>query len=159
LADAPNFPTTNEYDQERLPRDLADIVTTQSSDYRVFVVAQTLKQSPTGQITPVTTQRIETTLSRVVDAGNSGYAFSMYDDGPVSSTVSTPFNIYLRSAYRPNPNGPPVPSAAKMDIEAVARSGNSTQGLSPLGHDHIPNTSDDWIIPQKIEISSYKVIK
>jgi hypothetical protein len=158
----------NEYDQEYLSRDLADIVTTQSSDYRVFVVAQTLKQSSTGQITPVTTQRIETTLSRVVDAGKPGYAFSMLDAGPNGSAVGSqqpyPFYVYLRNAYRPTANGPPNPAATRTEVEIKAAQANGPPindniAVSPLGLDHIPNTADDWLIPQKIEISSYKIIK
>lgn len=143
-----------EYQKEQLPRDLADIVTTQSSDYRVFIVAQSLKQTPSGGIAPISTRRIEATLSRVVDGGENGYPFSEADGanpGPKS------IEAYLRGTYQSQKNA--SNQILPSNLIGIESANNATYGGSPWGLDCLPDTADDWLIPQKIQISSYRIIE
>lgn len=142
ICDVPGIADTgNEFSKEALPRDLADIISTQCSDFRVFIVSQALVKSPNGTITPTATHRAEVTLSREVDSGPQTYSFGESDLGLPS--------IYLRSSYASQ--GTDAPRIALNSLKSVDR--------SPLGVDRIPNTADDWLIPQKLEISSYRTIK
>ncbi|MEI6337265.1 MAG: hypothetical protein WCQ57_01620 [Verrucomicrobiota bacterium] len=131
----------DEYIKEALPRDLADLVTTQCSDYRVFIVAQALKKTPLGTIVPTATHRAEVTLSRTVDAGAQTYSFGELD-GPLPE-------VFLRSAYESA--GLNATRTKLDDIKGTIR--------SPLGVDRIPNTGDDWLLPQRIDITSYRTLQ
>lgn len=131
----------DEYIKEALPRDLADLVTTQCSDYRVFIVAQALKKTPVGTIVPTATHRAEVTLSRTVDAGAQTYSFGELD-GPLPE-------VFLRSAYESA--GLNATRTKLDDIKGTIR--------SPLGVDRISNTGDDWLHPQRIDITSYRTLQ
>jgi hypothetical protein len=144
-----------EYEKEKVSRGIADIVTTQCSDYRVFIVAQSVRQAPDGKITPVATQRVEAVLSRVPDEGGRGrghtYAASGYPFPP-TNTLALPANVFERGAYVSDPTG-----ATPIDLNNTATL--TSKGRSFLGADGRPNTSDDWLVPQKIDISTYKTLQ
>jgi len=146
---------TSEYEKERVARGIADIVTTQCSDYRVFIVAQAVRQTPQGKIIPVATQRVEAVLSRVPDEGGRGrnqtYAGRGYQFGE-NNALFLPANIYERGNYVANPS-----SATPIDLNNSATL--AAKGRSFLGADGRPNSNDDWLVPQKIEISSYRNIR
>lgn len=144
-----------EYEKEKVSRGIADIVTTQCSDYRVFIVAQSVRQSPDGKIIPLATQRVEAVLSRVPDEGGRGrghnYAASGYPFPP-TNTLALPANVFERGAYVSDPTG-----ATPIDLNNTATL--TSKGRSFLGADGRPNTSDDWLVPQKIDISTYKTLQ
>jgi len=135
--------TGNEYEREALPRDLADIVTTQCDDYRVFVVAESVRRLPNGRIVPMATQRSEVTLSRRPDGGPNGYYFGESDS---VSNKSYPF--YRRGEF--NTGG--YDATRYNAYDPADRDGHK----SPMGADQRPNTEDDWLLPQRIDISSYR---
>jgi hypothetical protein len=144
-----------EYEKEKVSRGIADIVTTQCSDYRVFIVAQSVRQSPDGKIIPLATQRVEAVLSRVPDEGGRGrghtYAASGYPFPP-TNTLALPANVFERGAYVSDPTG-----VTPIDLNNTATL--NSKGRSFLGADGDPNTSDDWLVPQKIDISTYKTLQ
>jgi hypothetical protein len=149
----------NEYEKEKVTRGIADIVTTQCSDYRVFIVAQSIRQNAQGTITPLVTRRVEATLSRSFDEGGRFYTptgFGQSYAGRGYPFVSTgapaaffPSSVVERSSYLANPN---TPSALNLNDTATITS----KGRNFLGADGIPNTGDDWLVPQKIEVSSFR---
>jgi len=146
---------TSEYEKERVTRGIADIVTTQCSDYRVFIVAQAVRQTPQGKIIPVATQRVEAVLSRVPDEGGRGrnqtYAGRGYQFGE-NNALFLPANVYERGSYVANPS-----NATPLDLNIGTTL--ASKGRSFMGADTRPNTADDWLVPQKIEISSYRNIR
>jgi len=145
LCDVPGFADSgNEYSKEALPRDLADLVSTQCDDYRVFVVAQSIKRTPAGKLVPMATHRAEVTLSRTPDYGPNHYAF-----GEIETASYKEIPIYLRGDYEAD--GPETPRINAYDKKTALK-----DHRSPLGADRKPNTADDWIIPQRIDISSYR---
>ena len=143
-----------EYEKESVTRGIADIVTTQCSDYRVFLVAQSVRQTPDGKIIPLATHRSEAVLSRVPDEGGRGrgqtYGGRGYPFSP--NTLQLPANVFERGSYVSNPTG-----ATPIDLNDPAIL--TLKGRSFLGADGRPNTSDDWLVPQKIEISSYRSLQ
>ncbi|MCE9587814.1 MAG: hypothetical protein K8R57_05820 [Verrucomicrobia bacterium] len=132
----------NEYEKESLARSLADIVTTQCDDYRVFVTAESMKEGPTGKLTTMATKRIEATLSRSVDEGGTGMYPGQIMQGPKR------FDVITRSGYQTSGS-----SATRINAYT------NTSGQSFTGLDGRPGTSDDWIIPQKIEISDLRYLE
>lgn len=67
----------DQYQREALMRDIAGLVTTQSSDFKVHVVAQAVKEiaftgNMTNDLLVTAEQRFETMVSRVVDIGPDG---------------------------------------------------------------------------------------
>ncbi len=134
----------NEYQQESLARSLADIVTTQCDDYRVFVTAESIKQGPNGQLTPVATKRIEATISRSVDEGRVS---GIYPGQPMELLSPRRFDVFSRSGYQASGT-----NATRLN----AYSGN---GQSFTGLDGMSGTGDDWIIPQKIKISDLRYLE
>jgi hypothetical protein len=141
-----------EYDKEKVSRGIADIVTTQCSDYRVFIIAQSVRQSPDGKIIPVATQQVEAVLSRVPDEGGRargqsyaarGYTFSQ------NNTLQLPAHVFERGSFSSNATG-----ATPIDLNDPPTI--TLKGRSFLGADGRPNTSDDWLVPQQLEISSYR---
>ncbi|MEI8313757.1 MAG: hypothetical protein WCH98_23685, partial [Verrucomicrobiota bacterium] len=139
----------DKFTKEALVRDLADLVTTQSSDFRVFLVAQALRQLPSGAVKVMAEDRSEVTLSRSPDTGQRGYPFS-YLNATEQDGIDTPFWVITRENYQSGGLGAPK-------LNAVLRSNIlGTGGRSWLGGDRLPNTADDWMVPQKIEISSRK---
>jgi len=141
-----------EYDKESVSRGIADIVTTQCSDFRVFIIAQSVRQSPDGKIIPVATQRVEAVLSRVPDEGGRGRGHNYAARGyPFSqnNTLQLPANVFERGSFASNPT-----EATPIDLNDPATL--TLKGRSFLGADGRPNTSDDWLVPQKLEISSYR---
>ena len=104
-------------------------------------MAQSLKKTPAGIIVPTATHRAEVTLSRTVDAGAQTYSFGELD-GPLPEVV-------LRYAYESA--GPNATRTKLDDIKGTIR--------SPLGVDRIPNTGDDWLHPQRIDITSYRTLQ
>ena len=139
---------SDEYSKEALVRDLADLVTTQASDFRVFFVVQALKQLPSGTVKVMGEERSEVTLSRSPDTGVRGYSFSYAAD-----PNAFPFWMMTRANYQST--GLDAPKFNAMTSGSILGTG----GRSWLGGDRLPNTSDDWMVPQKIEISSSKKIE
>lgn len=134
--------------KEALARDLADIITTQCDDYRVFVVSQSLRQAPNGTLTPVSTARMEATISRSPDEGGGDFFFGPQGGGDLA--------VFTRAAYQ---------SGGTRGTRINAKTGSSsdpfptyTYGFSTLGLDGLPNTADDWLIPQKVEISALRFL-
>ena len=132
----------NEYLKESLARSLADIVTTQCDDYRVFVTAESIKEGPNGRLTTVATKRIEATLSRSVDEGGTG----MYPGQPMQGPKR--FDVFTRAGYQASGIHAPRQNAY---------SSNTNQSFT--GPDGQSGTGDDWIIPQKIEISDIRYLE
>lgn len=137
----------DEYERERLPRELADLVTTQSDDFRVFAIAQSVRQMPDGRINPFATQRIEATLSRSADMGVNDYPFGQFFSPSLAGSANNSFFVHRRGAYESG-----GAAAAKLNVY-------TTTERSALGTDMLPNTADDWIVPQKIEITSYQILR
>ena len=147
---------SNETAKEALARDLADIITTQCDDYRVFVVAQPLRQAPDGTFTPTATARLEATISRTPDEGGGGFFFGPQVDTP-GDTGAAAFPVFTRASYQSGgtrgarinalQGTPSEPSPAHND-----------NGFSHLGRDGRPNTADDWLIPQQIQISHLRYL-
>jgi len=147
ICDVPGFADNgNEYERETLPRDLADLITTQCDDFRVFLIVEPLRQTRDGRLLPTTTRRIEATLSRTPDAGPSGYAFSDLDE-----SVPRQFSVHLRGEFLAEGNRAPRNNVYDTAIKSVHR--------SPLGADRRPDTGDDWIIPQRIDLTRYREVK
>jgi hypothetical protein len=150
---------SNEYEKEKVTRGIADIVTTQCNDFRVFIVAQSIRQNAQGSITPLATQQVEATLSRTFDDGGRFYAPTGFQQTyagrgyPFVSTGSPaavfPSSVVERSSYLANPK---APTGLNLNNTATTTS----KGWNFLGADGIPNTSDDWLAPQKIEVSRFR---
>ncbi len=139
----------DETTKEALARDLADIITTQCDDYRVFVVAQPLRQAPDGTFTPTATARLEATISRSPDEDGSGFFLGPESQGDLQ--------VFTRASYQANGN-----RGTRINVKGTDSGGygNETRpnGWSNLGVDGRPNTADDWLIPQKVEISALKFL-
>jgi hypothetical protein len=131
----------NEYEKEKVTRGIADLVTTQSNDFRVFVVAQSIRQTPDGKIIPMATQRMEASLSRTFDDGGRGYPFNSI----------FPSNVVERGGYTTNPSAP-----AFLDLNNPATLPSKGRNFS--GADGIINTADDWLVPHKIEITRCRIL-
>jgi len=150
----------NEYEKEKVTRGIADIVSTQCNDYRVFIVAQSIRQNAQGTITPMVTRRVEATLSRSFDEGGrfytpTGFGQSYAGRGyPFVTTGSPaavfPSSVVERSSYLT------TNSTASLNLNHSATI--TSKGLNFLGADGMPNTGDDWLVPQKIEISSFRTL-
>ena len=136
----------NEYLKESLARSLADIVTTQCDDYRVFVTAESIKEGPGGRLTTVATKRIEATLSRSVDEGGSGMYPTMLMQGPQR------FDVFTRSGYQAS-----GANASRLNVYNKLNIPLNKQFFT--GPDGQSGTSDDWIIPQKIKISDLRYLE
>ena len=137
----------NEYESERLPRDLADIVTTQCDDYRVFAIGQSGRQQPDGRFVPMATTRVEATVSRSPDTGSDGYALGIFNNPDAAGNSANQFQVFRRSAYEASGD-----AAATFNVYATGeRSANGT--------DLLPNTGDDWLVPQRIDITSYRLLR
>jgi len=150
----------SEYEKEKVTRGIADLVTTQCSDYRVFIVAQSIRQNAQGTITPLFTRRVEATLSRSFDEGGrfytpTGFGQSYAGKGyPFVTTGSPaavfPSSVVERSSYLT------TNSTASLNLNHTATI--TSKGSNFLGADGMPNTGDDWLVPQKIEISSFRTL-
>jgi hypothetical protein len=150
----------SEYEKEKVTRGIADIVTTQCSDYRVFIVAQSIRQNAQGTIIPLVTRRVEATLSRSFDEGGrfytpTGFGQSYAGKGyPFVTTGSPaavfPSSVVERSSYLT------TNSTASLNLNHSATI--TSKGSNFLGADGMPNTGDDWLVPQKIEISSFRTL-
>jgi hypothetical protein len=150
----------SEYEKEKVTRGIADLVTTQCSDYRVFIIAQTVRQNSQGKLTPVDTQRIEAVLSRSADEGGrfymtgggwgQNYAGRGYPF--VAGGAVFPASVVERSSYLANPSNP-----APLNLNHGTALTN--KGRNFMGADGLPNTNDDWLVPQKIDITSYQIIE
>jgi len=151
----------NEYEKEKVTRGIADIVTTQCSDYRVFIVAQSIRQNAQGTITPLVTRRVEATLSRSFDEGGrfamagggwgqsyAGRGYSFVTTG--SPAAVFPASVVERSSYLA------TNSTASLNLNHTATT--TSKGRNFMGADGMPNTGDDWLVPQKIEISSFRTL-
>lgn len=145
----------SEYEKEKVTRGIADLVTTQCSDYRVFIIAQTVRQNSQGTLTPVDTQRIEAVLSRSADEGGrvwgQNYAGRGYPFVGGGAAVF-PASVVERSSYLVNPSNP-----APLNLNDTTVLTN--KGRNFMGADGLPNTNDDWLVPQKIDITSYQIIE
>jgi hypothetical protein len=152
----------SEYEKEKVTRGIADLVTTQCSDYRVFIIAQTVRQNSQGKLTPVDTQRIEAVLSRSADEGGRFYTTGGWQQNytgrgyPFVSAGSPsaifPASVVERSSYLANPSNP-----APLNLNHGGAL--TSKGRNFLGADGLPNTNDDWLVPQKIDITSYQIIE
>ena len=144
-----------EYDKEKVPRGIADIVTTQCDDYRVFIVAQSVRQAADGRIIPVATQRSEAVLSRSVDEGGRFYSAAGFQQtyaGRGYPFVDTfPASVVERGSYLANTNNP-----APLNLNDTGTL--TSKGRNFLGADGMPNTADDWLVPQKIDITGFRTI-
>ena len=150
----------SEYEKEKVTRGIADLVTTQCSDYRIFIVAQSIRQNAQGTITPLFTRRVEATLSRSFDEGGrfytpTGFGQSYAGKGyPFVTTGSPaavfPSSVVERSSYLT------TNSTASLNLNHTATI--TSKGSNFLGADGMPNTGDDWLVPQKIEISSFRTL-
>ncbi len=136
---------TQEYDRERLARDLADIVTTQCDDYRVFAIGQSGRQQADGRFIPSATVRVEATVSRSADTGTDGYPLGIFTNPDTGGNASNQFLVHRRSTYAAEGN-----SASTFNVYA-------TTERSAYGTDLLPNTGDDWLVPQRIDITSYSI--
>jgi len=146
----------SEYEKEKVARGIADIVTTQCSDYRVFIIAQSVRQTPQGKIIPLNTQRVEAVLSRTVDEGgryytSGGWGQSYAGRGYSFVTTGSPAAVFPASVVRRS--GPP----ASLNLNDTTTL--TTYGRNFMGSDGLPNTNDDWLVPQKIDITSYHIIE
>ena len=153
----------SEYEKEKVTRGIADLVTTQCSDYRVFIIAQTVRQNSQGTLAPVDTQRIEAVLSRSADEGGrfymtgggwgQNYAGRGYPFVAGGSPAAVfPASVVERSSYLANPSNP-----APLNLNHGGAL--TSKGRNFLGADGLPNTNDDWLVPQKIDITSYQIIE
>jgi len=146
----------SEYEKEKVTRGIADIVTTQCSDFRVFLIAQSVRQNSQGKITPVDTQRIEAVLSRSADEGgrfytSAGWGQSYAGRGYPFVITGSPIAVFPSSVVRRS--GPPA-SLNLNDTPTL-----TTYGRNFMGADGLPNTNDDWLVPQKIDITNYHIIE
>ena len=65
---------SNDFSKEKLPRDMIGLLTTQSADFKVHLVAQSLKQQqPGGTFVTTAETRESVSISRTNDFGDSGY--------------------------------------------------------------------------------------
>jgi hypothetical protein len=147
----------SEYEKEKVTRGIADIVTTQCSDYRVFIVAQSIRQNSQGIMTPMDTQRIEAVLSRSADEGGRFYTTGGWQQnyagrGYPFGGGDFPASVVERSSYLANPSSP-------APINLNHGGALTSKGRNFMGADGLPNTSDDWLVPQKIDIISYQIIE
>jgi hypothetical protein len=153
----------SEYEKEKVTRGIADLVTTQCSDYRVFIIAQTVRQNSQGTLAPVDTQRIEAVLSRSADEGGrfymtgggwgQNYAGRGYPFVTAGSPLAVfPASVVERSSYLANPSNP-----TPLNLNHSAALTN--KGRNFMGADGLPNTNDDWLVPQKIDITSDQIIE
>jgi hypothetical protein len=148
----------SEYEKEKVTRGIADIVTTQCSDYRVFIVAQSIRQNSQGIMTPMDTQRIEAVLSRSADEGGrfymtgGGWGQNYAGRGYPFVSGAFPASVVERSSYIANPSSP-----APLNLNHATALSN--KGRNFMGADGLPNTNDDWLVPQKIDITSYQIIE
>lgn len=161
---ASNF-VLGEYSREALPRDLGEIVTTQSTDFRVFLVAEAGSFS-NGAFRPAATRHMEVTLSRVPDTGGfvtnmpnpaqvgRGRPFGRQEGVSQGGTLrpAYPFFIYLRGDYETNRENATPRNANDPAFRAMY--GNSTYGL-----DDTPGTADDWLIPHRIDFHRKRIIQ
>ena len=141
-----------ETDREALARDLADIITTQCDDFRVFVIAQPLRQAPNGTFTPLATARLEATISRSPDEGGGDFFFGPQDDSSAAA-----FPVFTRASYQSGGTRGTKINALQGTPSEPSPS-HPDNGFSHLGSDGLPNTSDDWLIPQKIQISRLRYL-
>ena len=153
----------SEYEKEKVTRGIADLVATQCSDYRVFIIAQSVRQNSQGTLTPVDTQRIEAVLSRSADEGGrfymtggswgQNYAGRGYPFVAGGSPAAVfPASVVERSNYLANTSNP-----APLNLNHGTALTN--KGRNFMGADGLPNTNDDWLVPQKIDITSYQIIE
>ena len=141
----------DETDREALARDLADIITTQCDDYRVFVIAQPLRQAPDGTFTPLATARLEATISRSPDEGGGGFFFGPQGAGGLG--------VFTRAAYQSaGTRGARINAGGSGAYTPSDPNPSHPNGFSHLGRDGLPDTSDDWLIPQKIQISRLRYL-
>ena len=152
----------SEYEKEKVTRGIADIVTTQCSDYRVFLIAQSVRQNSQGKLIPVGTQRIEAVLSRSADEGGrfytsggwgqtyAGRGYPFVTTGSPSAVF--PASVVERSNYLANTSNP-----APLNLNHTGAL--TSKGRNFMGADGLQNTNDDWLVPQKIDITSYQVIE
>jgi hypothetical protein len=138
---------SNEYEREGLTRDLADLVTTQCDDYRVFAIGQTGRQQPDGRFVSASTVRVEATVSRSPDTGSSGYPIGIFTNPDAAGNASNTFLVYRRSAYASQGH-----LAPKFNVYTSGE-------RSAFGGDLLPNTGDDWLVPQRIDLTSYRILK
>jgi hypothetical protein len=149
----------SEYEKEKVTRGIADIVTTQCSDFRVFLIAQSVRQNSQGKITPVDTQRIEAVLSRSADEGGRFYTSAGWGQNyagrgyPFAEKNQWPFPPALFPSSVVRRGGSPT-SLNLNDTTTL-----TTYGRNFMGADGLPNTNDDWLVPQKIDITSYHIIE
>jgi hypothetical protein len=86
-----NLTTLNQFQREALARDTVGLMTTQCSDFKVYVVAQSLAKNTLDatQAGPVLSeQRLESVVSRTVDVGPDGIPGTA-DDPPAISQDGT----------------------------------------------------------------------
>jgi hypothetical protein len=60
--------------------------------------------------------------------------------------------VVERSSYIANPSSP-----APLNLNHATALSN--KGRNFMGADGLPNTNDDWLVPQKIDITSYQIIE
>lgn len=137
----------NEYERESLPRDLADIVTTQCDDYRVFAIGQAGRQQPDGRFVVSSTVRAEATLSRSPDTGRDGYPLGIFTNPNAASNAANAFQVHRRNSYTAQGN-----QAATFNVYSSGERG-------AYGSDLLPNTGDDWLVPQRIDVTTYNILR
>lgn len=91
----------NQFKREALMRDLAGLVTTQSSDFKVYVVAQSLAPNVVDPAQPgkvMAEQRAEALISRVVDVGPDGIPATADDLAGPDRAVGTTDDLQFKTA-------------------------------------------------------------
>ena len=153
----------NEFQRESVSRDVADIITTQSSDFRVFAVGQTLRLRNDGSLMPVSTRRVEAVLSRLPDTGFQQYPFglrdghaSTYDQVPENSGASVSMAFVRRDSYRNWLDGGRTTAMPNLLRISTTTQSRDWVNNSHYGRDRIPNTADDPLILQRIQISNIR---
>lgn len=137
---------TSEYERERLPRDLADLVSTQCDDFRVFLIAET-GSNVNGRWVTNASERLEVSMGREVDDGTAGYPFP---DATMSAGLSQ--RVVERQAYQSQGLAAPKINLSRQALDNASAA--NTAHL--LGASLQPNAADNRLVPQRITINSIK---
>lgn len=124
----------DDFTKEQLPRDIIGLVTTQSADFKVHLVAQTLKQrQPGGSLVVGAEIRESVSISRTIDFGDAGYNPTDYTKISEGTMNTWPFmmdgskgdtprrRVYWSTGADPNAAGPDGILGTNDDLRALFR--------------------------------------
>jgi len=123
---------TNQFDREALIRDIGGLITTQSSDFKVHVVAQSVKQVANdlnpNDLKVLAQQQLEADLERTVDLGPDGVPGTGDDNIAMDGTIPI---------YRPilELSGTPPP------LTSSPTSLSLTSSTTPLTYPYVNNVT------------------